>query len=77
MVEVTSEFIEAVRAAATALINDSYKIETDPLFDTETGVGKILRVGVERQRQQAALLRDWCDRAMSPTGLKRDAEVRK
>jgi len=64
MVEVTSELIEAIRAGAQALVDASHEIEKDPMFDSENGIGVILRVGVERQRQQAALLRDWCNRAI-------------
>lgn len=67
MVDTTPEFIEAVRSGANALCVRADEISKDPLFMGNDSVAKILRTAVERSRQQAAMLQDWCGRA-TPSG---------
>ena len=67
MISITPEFIEAVSSGANALNVRADEISRDPLFMGNDSVGKILRTAVERSRQQAAMLQDWCGRATGNT----------
>lgn len=55
----TPEFINAVTAGARALRDQADEVSRDRMFDGSDSVAE----AAERNRQQAALLEDWCKRS--------------
>jgi hypothetical protein len=62
---VTPEFVVAVKAGARALRDQADEVSRDRLFMGSDSVAVLLHQAVERYRQQAALLEDWCKRSTS------------
>ncbi len=63
----THEFFCAVADGAKALRDDADEISRDRMFTGKDSVADILHTAVERKRQQAAMLEDWCKRTQSHT----------